>query len=63
MDLLSLFSDCGVLDIGFARAEFNITVSNEYDPVICEMYKANQHKTKLLEGYMRIIWRSSFQVI
>jgi len=35
MNLLSLFSGCGGLDLGFKRAGFKIPVANEIDKNIC----------------------------
>ena len=31
MNIISLFSGCGGLDLGFERAGFNIPVANEFD--------------------------------
>ena len=47
--LLSLFSGCGGLDLGFERAGFSIPVANEFDPTICETFKLNHPRTKLIE--------------
>lgn len=55
MNVISLFSGCGGLDLGFERAGFEISVANEYDPVICETYKLNHPNTKLIEGDIRSI--------
>jgi modification methylase haeIII len=49
MNLVSLFSGAGGLDLGFERAGFNILVANEYDKTIWETYEKN-HKTKLIKG-------------
>ena len=33
MNVISLFSGCGGLDLGFEKAGFNIPVANEFDPL------------------------------
>lgn len=47
MDVLSLFSGCGGLDLGFRQAGFNIIWANEYDKSIWETYEFNHPETKL----------------
>ena len=37
MNVISLFSGCGGLDLGFERAGFNIPVANEFDKTIWEI--------------------------
>lgn len=49
MKILSLFSGCGGLDLGFEKAGFEIPVANEFDPTIWDTYKVNHPNTKLLE--------------
>lgn len=53
MNVISLFSGCGGLDLGFEKAGFNIPVANEYDPTIFETFKANHPQTHLIEGDVR----------
>lgn len=55
MNVISLFSGCGGLDLGFERAGFNILVANEFDPTIYETYKINHPNTHLIEGDVRNI--------
>lgn len=39
--LISLFSGCGGLDLGFSRAEFNIVYANDFDDDAQAVYKLN----------------------
>lgn len=47
MNLVSLFSGCGGLDLGFERAGFNIIWANELDKTIHETYRKNFPNTFL----------------
>ncbi|MDD7487010.1 MAG: DNA cytosine methyltransferase [Clostridiales bacterium] len=58
MNVISLFSGCGGLDLGFERAGFDIPVANEYDPTIFETFKVNHPRTHLIEGDIRKVSRS-----
>ena len=60
MRLISLFSGCGGLDIGFKKAGFEITTANEIDKDIIPTYKYNHPETKLLEGDIRKIQENLF---
>lgn len=55
MQVVSLFSGCGGLDLGFHKAGFDIPVANEFDSAIWETYKANHPNTHLIEGDIRKI--------
>lgn len=57
MNVISLFSGCGGLDLGFERAGFHIPVANEFDPTIFETFKVNHPNTHLVEGDVRQITR------
>ena len=60
MKVISLFSGCGGLDLGFEHAGFEIPVANEYDKTIWATYKANHPKTQLIEGDIRHIQEINF---
>jgi len=55
MDILSLFSGCGGLDLGFRQAGFNIIWANEYDKSIWHTYEFNHPETKLDRRDIRTI--------
>lgn len=58
MNIISLFSGCGGLDLGFEKAGFDIPVANEFDPTIFETFKVNHPKTHLVEGDVRQITKA-----
>lgn len=50
MNLISLFSGAGGLDLGFLKAGFKIIVANEKDKSIWQTYEKKNHKAKLIKG-------------
>lgn len=59
MNIISLFSGAGGLDLGFQNAGFNIVAANEYDKSIWETYEKN-HATPLIKGDIRNITSEQF---
>ena len=53
--LISLFSGCGGLDLGFKWAGFNTLIANEYDKNIWQTYEKNFTEVKLLKKSIKDI--------
>ena len=53
MKLISLFSGCGGLDLGFERAGFEIPVANEFDPSIWKTFRVNHPESRLITNDIR----------
>lgn len=58
MNVISLFSGCGGLDLGFEKAGFDIPIANEFDRTIFETFRANHPDTHLIEGDVRKVTRN-----
>lgn len=55
MNLISIFSGAGGLDLGFHKAGFRTVTANEYDKKICPTFRANFPDVHLIEGDIRKI--------
>lgn len=60
MKVISLFSGCGGLDLGFEKAGFEIPIANEFDKNIWKTFEINHPKTKLLKKDIRNLEESDF---
>jgi len=60
MNVISLFSGCGGLDLGFEKAGFEIPIANEFDKKIWETFEVNHPKTRLIKGDIRNISENDF---
>jgi DNA (cytosine-5)-methyltransferase 1 len=58
MKIVSLFSGCGGLDLGFIKAGFQVIWANEYDKTIWETYEINHPHTYLDKRDIRQIQSS-----
>lgn len=59
MNIISLFSGAGGLDLGFEKAGFNIVMANEYDKTIWDTYEKN-HTAPLIKSDIRNICKDNY---
>jgi DNA (cytosine-5)-methyltransferase 1 len=60
MNIISLFSGAGGLDLGFHKAGFKTLVAVEYDKKICPTFRQNFPDVKLIEGDIRRVESKEF---
>ena len=60
MNIISLFSGAGGLDLGFKKARFHISIANEFDKSIWNTFEKNHSDTKLIKGDIRDITDNEF---
>lgn len=60
LDLISLFSGAGGLDLGFHKAGFRTVAANEFDAKISPTFRVNFPDVNMIEGDIRKVLSSDF---
>lgn len=60
MNIISLFTGAGGMDLGFEKAGFKVVAANEYDNKIYATFKHNHPHIKLIEGDISKISETEF---
>ena len=60
MNLISLFTGAGGLDLGFHKAGFNTVVANEFDAKTCPTFRKNFPNVRLIEKDIRKLSSEDF---
>lgn len=60
MNLISLFTGAGGLDLGFHKAGFNTVAANEFDAKICPTFRKNFPNVRLIEKDIRKLCSEDF---
>ena len=60
MNLISLFTGAGGLDLGFHKAGFNTVVANKFDAKICPTFRKNFPNVRLIEKDIRKLSSEDF---
>ena len=63
MKVVSFFSGCGGLDLGFEQAGFDVVWANDIDPTVYATYKLNHPHTFLCKKDMRLCLQMKYQSV
>lgn len=63
MKVVSFFSGCGGLDLGFEQAGFEVVWANDNDPAVSETYQLNHPNTYLCKRIcVNLLWKKFLNV-